>query len=50
MSKARDLIRRLWRLLDSDRAALTGIILMLAAAAIAAIFCITIATIKINTL
>lgn len=49
MSKARDLIRRLWRLLDSDRAALTGIVLMLATAAIAAIFCITIATIKINT-
>ncbi len=49
MSKARDLIRHLWRLLDSDKAALTGIVLMLATAAIAAIFCITIATIKINT-
>ena len=49
MSKARELIRRVWRLLDSDKAALTGIILMLATAAIAAIFCITIATIKINT-
>ncbi len=49
MSKARELIRRVWRLLDSDKAALTGIILMLATAAVAAIFCITIATIKINT-
>ncbi len=49
MSKAREFIRRIWRLLDSDRAALTGIVLMLASAAIAAIFCITIATIKINT-
>lgn len=49
MSKAREFIRRTWRLLDSDRAALTGIVLMLASAAIAAIFCITIATIKINT-